>query len=68
MNGLWKDIRDSAIDWTDFDSQTIEYVLYYFYIRDYYIANLVKKALISTIEDKEINLEQSESELSCNVA
>lgn len=60
MNGSWKDAGDSAIDWTDFDSQTIECVLHYLYTGDYHVVNLAEEALISTIEDEEIHLEQSE--------
>ena len=37
MGGLWEDVGEGAIDWTDFDEQTIECVLHYLYTGDYHV-------------------------------
>lgn len=36
INGPWKENgADGPIDWTDFDEETVECVLSYFYVQDY---------------------------------
>ena len=60
MSGSWKDTADGAIDWTDFDEQTIECVLHYLYTGDYHIPSSEAGALAPVTECVENLLEQNE--------
>lgn len=44
MSGYWKDTGEGAIDWTDFDRQTIECVLQYLYTGDYHVSRFSDEA------------------------
>jgi hypothetical protein len=60
MSGPWKSTGDDAINWTDFDSQTIECVLHYLYTGDYHVPKSVEEMPTSNREAEEICLEQPE--------
>jgi hypothetical protein len=68
MSGPWKSTGDDAINWTDFDSQTIECVLHYLYTGDYHVPKSVEEMPTSNREAEEICLEQPEGESNCGVA
>lgn len=62
MSGHWKETGDNAIDWTDFDRQTIECVLHYLYTGDYYVPDLGDETSTPVTKCAETGPEQTEGE------
>lgn len=52
MSGWWKDVGEGAIDWTDFDEQTIKCVLHYLYTGDYHVHVSGGEKVVSITENR----------------
>ena len=57
ISGSWKDTGEGTIDWTDFDSETIDCVLNYLYTGDYGLHNLAAES--TSCSEEEITRDSS---------
>ncbi|KAJ6007407.1 hypothetical protein N7540_011383 [Penicillium herquei] len=49
--GSWKGTADDTVDLTEYDEQTIESALSYFYAKDYYIAQIIPEIKLASEAD-----------------
>lgn len=62
MNGAWKNAGEGAIDWTDFDEQTIDCVLHYLYTGDYHVHAYGSGDMVPITENEKETMGQTEGE------